>query len=555
MDNVPKVPSTSKKNASPAAENASSARKKHVSKARNDGPQPKSPPKAVTRDCFACDDVVLNPAKNNDDNVDSEAQTAVTLTHKLATSILHPELNSSQIAPCPSSQNDMTVVPYCKACRKETSRTSSNRAHHALCPNHPNFESSGAREKLEFIRDGIKLGCEACKLHYQNGSVAHQGVAHTETCDKRKVTLRRNGHVRCAESKEETVPLVEKLLNVGQDGSTSKKDASTKKADLDSKLGAASNRDVFERNAAVEVTVTKPTPRNITATTSGTKKRKAGALRNQSSTTVKTTKTRKIRSQRRKSQFNAVANLEPGKEQNQAIDIGWWNSIQETQVFNGRATKKRRYGYESDTDSEGDANRKQRKRNVSVEQNTSSRIGGIAEGIKSTVKRAEVPLVVETSRKITRLVTPLAPSALPATAKKKTKPAESTASAMNLEATTSHTKPNWVPCTNPWGPSGYVEGDVVLTSLSGGFSHHETVYGGRRFVMSPFHSQSDYLITHRTPSEGFEVLQLTRDPMAKLPWGFTYRRHEFGGACLVSSVDPLSPAASAVRRKDWMMPR
>jgi hypothetical protein len=459
---------------------------------------------------------------NKDDIMDSGAQATVVLARKLAIALLAKEspfgskdvdvaerLNDNQIAPRRSSLKDTNAVPCCKACQKGTSGATSNRAHHALCPKNPQFTNSGAREKLEFIRFGIEHGCEACKFHHQNGRAAPQNKAHTEACRRRKLRQK------------------EELQRVASEA----------------KLGTLSNRDSSVKDAKVEATVAEPASKKKAASTSRTKKRKAGVLQEQLNTIDKITKpaketSRNTRSQGKESQPDAVANPKLGREQND------------------RASKKRRYEFESDTDSEEDTNRKQTKRNVSVKQNASSSIDAV---VKDALRGAAVPLGAETSRKEARLVTPSAPSALSTTAQeRKTKQAQSTASvskATNVEATTGHSKPNWMPCTNPWGPSGFVEGDVVLTSSSGGFSHHETMYGGERFVVSPFHSQSDYFTTHRMPSDGFEVLQLTRDPLAKLPWGFTYRRHEFGGACLVSSVDPLSPAASAVRRNDCILSR
>jgi hypothetical protein len=312
----------------------------------------------------------------------------------------------------------------------------------------------------------------------------------------------------------------------------------------ESNLRTPSNLNSSVKDAEVEATVTEPASKKKSASTSRTKKRKKSVLREKSNIIDKITNhdketSRKIRSQGTESQPDAIAIPMLGREQNR------------------RSSKERRYEYESDTDSEEDTNPKQTKRNVSVKQNASSSIAAVVKDARSTFGVAPVPLVVEMSLKKARFVTPSAPSPLCASVQKlKTKPAQSTASASkatNVKGIAGDSKLNWIPCSNPWGPSGFVEGDVVLTSPSGGFSHHETVYGGKRFVVSPFHSQSDYITTHRTPSEGFDVLQLTRDPMAMLPWGFTYRCHEFGGACLVTSVDPLSSAASAVRHSDCIL--
>jgi len=69
----------------------------------------------------------------------------------------------------------------------------------------------------------------------------------------------------------------------------------------------------------------------------------------------------------------------------------------------------------------------------------------------------------------------------------------------------------------------------------------------KRFVANPFEEGSPYHDTHKSPSRGgYSVLRLMRDRTSLRPWGFTVRLHEFGGACLVDSIEPSSPAESAV---------
>ena len=105
----------------------------------------------------------------------------------------------------------------------------------------------------------------------------------------------------------------------------------------------------------------------------------------------------------------------------------------------------------------------------------------------------------------------------------------------------------WEPAENPWGADDYQEGDVVVVlGTTGGFVHHEALLPSRRFEIDPFTETPAYSSTHYTPKEGFHYLELTRDIPTSLPWGFTVKRHEFGGACLVESVQSLSPASSAV---------
>ena len=112
--------------------------------------------------------------------------------------------------------------------------------------------------------------------------------------------------------------------------------------------------------------------------------------------------------------------------------------------------------------------------------------------------------------------------------------------------------PKWVSCPNPWGDRAHCDGDFVLSSTADYTSAFE-VYGSnpKRFVMSPFDTESSlYHKTHFSQKEcGFRVLQLTRDRVALRSWGFRFCCHDFGGACLVTEVEPMSPAESAVRIK------
>ena len=114
----------------------------------------------------------------------------------------------------------------------------------------------------------------------------------------------------------------------------------------------------------------------------------------------------------------------------------------------------------------------------------------------------------------------------------------------------------WLPCPNPWGKIGHEEEDFVVISPfqseSAGdmvATYHQGANGSipKRFVANPLEEGSPYHETHRSPARGgYSVLRLTRDRMGLRPWGFTVRLHEFGGACLVDSIEPLSPAEAAV---------
>lgn len=115
----------------------------------------------------------------------------------------------------------------------------------------------------------------------------------------------------------------------------------------------------------------------------------------------------------------------------------------------------------------------------------------------------------------------------------------------------------WIPCPNPWGKIGHLDGDfVIISPFQSETAHdilsifHQGLNGSgmpRRFVANPLEEVSPYHATHRSPARGgYSVLRLQRDRTSLRPWGFTVRLHEFGGACLVESVEPLSPAEAAV---------
>eukprot|EP00986_Skeletonema_menzelii_P006967 scaffold2632_cov124-Skeletonema_menzelii.AAC.15 len=119
----------------------------------------------------------------------------------------------------------------------------------------------------------------------------------------------------------------------------------------------------------------------------------------------------------------------------------------------------------------------------------------------------------------------------------------------------------WLSCPNPWGKIGHEEGDFVVISPFQSEStadmvsiFHQCSNGNipKRFVANPLKEGSPYNDTHRSPArKGYSVLRLTRDRMGLRPWGFTVRLHEFGGACLVDSIEPLSPAEAADDISGW----
>ena len=107
----------------------------------------------------------------------------------------------------------------------------------------------------------------------------------------------------------------------------------------------------------------------------------------------------------------------------------------------------------------------------------------------------------------------------------------------------------WEQCGNPWGDIGVTEEDHVMIAPYSGLNPTEVVIASLalpRFNTNPFDENLAYRQTHQKPEMGVRALKLKRDVMAMQPWGLSVKRHEFGGACLVTSVDPISPAAASV---------
>ena len=107
----------------------------------------------------------------------------------------------------------------------------------------------------------------------------------------------------------------------------------------------------------------------------------------------------------------------------------------------------------------------------------------------------------------------------------------------------------WEQCGNPWGDIGVTEEDHVIITPCSGLNPTEVTIASLAlptFNSNPFDENFPYRQTHQPPEVGVRALKLKRDVMAMQPWGLSFKRHEFGGACLVTSVDSISPAAAAV---------
>ena len=113
--------------------------------------------------------------------------------------------------------------------------------------------------------------------------------------------------------------------------------------------------------------------------------------------------------------------------------------------------------------------------------------------------------------------------------------------------------PTWVLCSNPWGncvgSRSLMETDFVLSCAldyqKARIINHSKA--GDRFIINPFQSSSSpYHKSHVSPKEGHSVIQLVRDRLCLRSWGLSFCRHKLGGACLVTDIEVMSPAAAAV---------
>ena len=300
-------------------------------------------------------------------------------------------------------------VQFCFACKKKS------KYHNALCPQHPHFETSGAAEKLELVRRGVNLACQACVFHFNNG-YPDKSREHSTCCD----------------------------CNLGKTIDNSK----------DSTL-------------TVKETKTCSKAANDSQVTNKGKKRPLTASE----------------------RFGDIEKLPDGSFLSS-------RGRKVTMSQKGKAVNFEFHDHCSQ-DSESSAYKPGKEDSQRISRN------------KIPTDNDEV--------------------AIPA-----------------FPASSIIIKPRWKKSTNPWGMSEHREGDVVLALPIDGFTSHEVAFSGKRFVEKPFTPDSPYKDTHVSPEQGVQLLQLTRDPLGLTPWGFTFASHVFGGACLVTSVDSLSPASTAI---------
>jgi len=434
--------------------------------------------------------------------------------------------------------NEDRVVPFCKLCNLQNdgskkSKPKKRSVHHGLCPKNPGFRDSNADNILCKIIAGVNLGCHACAKAYEVGkSTIATGGTHSITCPWREEKVANNSKV----TKKKKQPQGKKS-RASASSTTSEKG----KTAVVSTSGKGSPKKKKSHNSSPEDHEEQPNPSTLKAKslnlssvrdgkTGRFVKNKGNVPQDEEGPNESPTDNSNAKQppQNRPQQKETEATRHPSQEQDRS-NIG---------------TSNKRSAVEAELDSlDAEIPQKRQQTNkVGSAQNGSTKVvtrpANAVETRKDSSNGARIPIpqmtpppVYNTSTTrstVSHQVTPAGCSTTP-----------------TLADDGGPCKSKWIRCdTNPWGPDGYMDGDVVLLTPASGIGHYETLLSSRRYEMDPFSEAAGYTTTHTFPEYNF--LSLKRDPMAQRSWGFSITRHDFGGACLVSSVDPLSPAEAAV---------
>jgi len=416
------------------------------------------------------------------------------------------------------AETNSNAVPFCSLCAGKKVKQ-----HHPWCPQHPQFDLSGSKEKLRELRIGVALGCELCLQTYQQGRIVTS--KNGKTPEHSKVCQRDNTKGAGMNDAPQKKP----AKRATQTASTKRKRASTngkakKKRPITAPSPPSSGSDDDAKQTQMRPGTRTQKRSRRAAATRADNFLYSMALESDSSSGDED-ESRKMapavttgRSRIRFSE-DAMRPVPPPPPLPQQRDRSLATANHQKSKKKATATGKNR-----------SVGPKQSKTN---NRRRSQDIQGAARRNKK-----------EESGRSRLTVTPNHQGA----AKQYHDSPGSDADVTDDEASDLEVvEVTWKVAADPWGPEGYTDGDAVLFSGTTPLRSHESVSPSPRFEIDPFVTYKRYNKTHHTPLEGFQVLELRRDPLATLPWGFTSRRHEFGGACLVRSVDPLSAAATAVR--------
>jgi hypothetical protein len=396
----------------------------------------------------------------------------------------------------PASQED--VVPFCALCN---GRPTPRPIHHAWCPKNPHFEESGADEILERVQQGVELDCHVCIQEYQDGRRQGKGVKHSKACLQNQNVQRKKGEAETPSPPPSKKAKRKDRKNEQANGTSSSSSRQKRKTSADSGPSTKRGRRIRLSKKILESEANLSDiggdDSDLSAYESPSKARRPFQ--------------RLLLASKEEEKRSSVEN--PKKKGGKRIQA----NLKQVKSSNNTAKKK---------DGSGEARR------ISKPKSKQNR------SIKVTAEE-------QTSRAEAERRTEEASESVKRRKSAKQQPETSDES----EGEDCDLTISWEACKNPWGTEGFVESDVVAFTTSKGLGHHETHLPSPRYEIDPFISCPRYRRTHHPPEEGYHVIVLRRDLMATRPWGFTVRRHEFGGACLIHNVDPLSPAEAAVSQK------
>lgn len=446
------------------------------------------------------------------------------------------------------------VVTFCRRCNGERGE-GAPLEHHVFCPSHPDFERFGAKAKLERIqRNAIENGCEACSFRLENGR-PNKSLAHGSKCDYsiEEKTNERVGEDIVAEAQSGfSVPVVDSRESIieGLRREGAKRDCKRCKEELRTgkKASGAHSKSCPIRNDQGL--------RRIGAA--------AGCLKcvNELRTERKDKTAHSQLCPLSKQYGSKVATLSEGADAGcqKCADEIRTGTKQPKKVHSKSCPFSKHYKNKTNrADSSAttaaeilldirDSPNKKQPATKTIDADSLS-FHPISETNEDETEA--VLLGNKSARSVTKAR--ITPSPKPqhdpnqGPHQKAAGAFPETIEESDFEDDESSTL--WEQCGNPWGDIGVTEEDHVIITPCSGLNPTEITIASLAlptFSSNPFDENSPYQQTHHPPEVGVRALTLKRDVMAMQPWGLSFKRHEFGGACLVTSVDSISPAAAAV---------
>jgi len=396
--------------------------------------------------------------------------------------------------------------------------TNTIKNHHFLCPNHANFHDSGAKDKLIILISGALVDCEACIYELQHGRKAGgkgNGKGEGKGKGGSMLFVRHNAVCNELSGKADAplpaplpIPLLAPLPNNSGNGGAPRHSGGGDgdgDGDGDGGMGSKGKQNMVAKGAK------------------GAKQSKKGSVGVSTATATA-------------APAASIAKKPMLKRKNISGDKAALKKTKSTKLNGGN-----RGGNNAGGKTGEDQDRSLMVWNQSQTREGQQQVDTVSRTPLNSILQSR-PLNSRDKTQGSIRVTPAGRKA----ATKKSQHLEQDYSPMVLTDDQSVSK--WVPCPNPWGDGTHGDGDFVLFSPEDYTCAFE-IYGSnpKRFTMYPFRGDC-YQQTHLSARKegGLSVIQLTRDRLALRSFGFRFCYHDFGGACLVTEVEPMSPADSAV---------